>query len=73
MTFSILQNIKIKSKELKKICLSLNPAQLKRDIDGKLDALYLAYQDKNKTLKVDINKKISVRFFNAHKNLVSVR
>ena len=62
-----------KKQELKKIYLSLNPAQLKRDIDGKLDALYLAYQEKNKTLKVDINKKISVRFFNAHQNLVSVR
>ena len=62
-----------KKQELKKIYLSLNPAQLKRDIDGKLDALYLAYQEKNKTLKVDINKKISVRFFNAHQDLISVR
>ena len=62
-----------KKQELKKIYLSLNPAQLKRVIDGKLDMLYGAYQEKNKTSKVDINKKISVRFFNAHQNLISVR
>ena len=62
-----------KKQELKKLYLSLNPAQLKRDIDGKLDALYLAYQEKNKTLKVDVNKRISVRFFDANQNLVSVR
>lgn len=62
-----------KKQELKKIYLSLNPAQLKRDIDRKLSMLYEAYQDKNKTLKVDINKKISVRFSDAHSNLVSVR
>jgi len=62
-----------KKQELKKIYLSLNPAQLKRMIDAKLDELYGAYQEKNKTLKVDINKKISVRFFNADQNLVSVR
>jgi len=46
---------------------------LERDIDGKLDMLYGAYQKKNKTLKVDINKKISVRFLDANQNLVSVR
>ena len=62
-----------KKQELKKIYLSLNPAQLKRNIDAKLDELYRAYQEKNKTLKVDINKKISVRFFNAQSDLVSVR
>jgi len=62
-----------KKEELKTIYLSLNPAQLKRDIEAKLDALYLAYQEKNKTSKVDINKKISVRFSNIHQNLVSVR
>ncbi|PIS16341.1 MAG: transposase, partial [Candidatus Portnoybacteria bacterium CG09_land_8_20_14_0_10_44_13] len=58
-----------KRQELKKIYLSLNPAQLKRDIDVKLGTLYMTYQQKNKILKVDINKKISVRFFNAHQNL----
>lgn len=62
-----------KKQELKNIYLSLNPAQLKRTIDGKLDMLYKAYQNKNKTLKVDINKKISVRFFNTQSDLVSVR
>lgn len=62
-----------KKQELKKIYLSLNPAQLKRDIDRKLGMLYEAYQNKNKTLKVDINKKISVRFLTAQSNLVSVR
>jgi len=62
-----------KRQELKKIYLSLNPAQLKRDIDVKLGTLYMTYQQKNKILKVDINKKISVRFFNAHQNLISVR
>ena len=62
-----------KKQELKETYLSLNPAQLKRDIDVKLDALYGAYQEKNKTLKVDVNKKISVRFFNVRQNLVSVR
>lgn len=62
-----------KKQELEKAYLSLNPAQLKRDIDRKLDMLYRAYQDKNKTLKVDINKKISVRFSDTFQNLVSVR
>lgn len=64
---------KNKKQELRKLYLSLNPAQLKRDIDGKLDMLYKAYQDKNKTLKVDINKKLSVRFSDTQSNLVSVR
>lgn len=62
-----------KKRELKTIYESLNPAQLKREIDRKLDALYKAYQEKDKTLKVDINKKISVRFSNTRQNLVSVR
>ena len=62
-----------KKQELEEIYLSLNPAQLKRNIDAKLDELYRACQEKNKTSKVDIKKKISVRFFNADQNLVSVR
>lgn len=62
-----------KKQELRKIYLSLNPAQLKRDIDRKLGMLYEAYRNKNQTLKVDINKKISVRFLTAQSNLVSVR
>jgi len=42
-----------KKQELKKIYLSLNPAQLKRDIGGKLGMLYGAYQEKNGTLKME--------------------
>lgn len=52
---------------------SLNPAQLKRAIDDKIDMLYRSYQDKNKTLKVDSKKKISVRFSTTQQELVSVR
>jgi len=62
-----------KKRELKTIYESLNPAQLKRSIEQKLNLLYEAYQDKNKTIKVDIKKKISVRFSNAQTELVSVR
>ncbi len=62
-----------KKQELKKTYLSLNPAQLKRDIDRKLGMLYRAYQEKNKTLKVDIKKRISVRFLDVPQGLVSVR
>ena len=62
-----------KKQELREIYLSLNPAQLKRDIDVKLDELYKAYQEKNKTSKVDVNKRISVRFLNTQSDLVSVR
>lgn len=59
--------------QLLEIYQSLNPAQLKRTIDYKLDILYKAYQNKNKTLKVDLKKKISVRFSTAQQELVSVR
>jgi len=38
--------------KLKKIYQSLNPAQLKRAIDKKLDLLYKTYQKKNKSQKV---------------------
>ena len=37
---------------------SLNPAELKRAIDKKLDNLYKAYQKKNNSQKVDVNKNI---------------
>lgn len=51
-----------KKQELKKIYDSLNPAQLKRNIDKKLTLLYEAYKDKQnretQNLKVEINKKI---------------
>lgn len=66
----ILEN---KKQELKRTYLSLNPAQLKRDIDRKLDMLYRAYQEKNKTFKAEVSKKISVRFLTAQSELVSVR
>jgi len=58
---------------LRDIYGSLNPARLKRQIDYKLDLLYQAYQKKNKLLKVDINKKLSVRFSTNRLKPVSVR
>ncbi len=51
----ILEN---KKQELKKIYQSLNPAELKRTIDKKLDMLYKTYQNKNKSQKVDVDKKL---------------
>jgi len=56
-----------KKQELKEIYLSLNPAQLKRSIENKLSVLYKIKQ------KVDVNKKVSVRFQAIDKNPVSVR
>lgn len=75
-----------KKQELKKIYGSLNPAELKRQIDKKLDMLYKTYQQKNNennSQKVDEpalakgfgeakKKKISVRFFKDQKQLISV-
>lgn len=68
--------------ELKNIYNSLNPAQLKRTIDKKLDLLYKVYQLKNKsskvkikTLKIKTNKKLkpfSVSFFPTQPEPVSV-
>jgi len=49
---------KEKKQELKKIYESLNPAELKRAIDRKLDLLYKIYQKKNKTSKVEPKKKL---------------
>ena len=49
---------KEKKEELKKIYKSLNPAELKKAIDRKLDFLYKAYQKKNKTSKVEFQKKL---------------
>jgi len=77
---------KKKKQELMKIYLSLNPAELKRNIDKKLDMLYKFYKqknDKNNSQKVELNspspeasaerrKKISVRFFKDQKYLISV-
>jgi len=62
-----------KKQELKRIYESLNPAQLKRDLDRKLGLLAKTYQEKNKSLKVGNNKKLSVRFSTLNQKLVSVR
>lgn len=63
--------------ELKKIYDSLNPAELKRQIDKKLSLLYKAYQaKKNTNSNVEISKIINpriVRKYIAHQELVSVR
>lgn len=61
-----------KKQELKAVYYSLNPAELKRAIDKKLDNLYRFYKQKNAKNnfeKVYFKKKISVRF----QNPVSVR
>lgn len=70
--------LETKKQELMMIYQSLNPAQLKRTIDKKLDELYRIYRQKNNSLKVDEKKKInisavSVRFSIIHRELVSVR
>lgn len=44
--------------ELRKIYESLNPAELKRNIDKKLANLYEAYCEKNKSAEVEISKKL---------------
>ncbi len=53
--------------ELERIYHSLNPAQLKRTIDSRLKELHKINQ------KVDVNKKISVRFSTTYPEAVSVR
>lgn len=60
-------------RELKKIYQSLNPAQLKRNIDKKLDMLYKCYKQKNNSPKVEEKKKISVRFSGVLRKPVLVR
>ena len=47
--------------ELKGIYLSLNPAELKRNIDAKLAKLYKAYEGKKGTQQVNPYKKLSPR------------
>jgi len=62
--------------ELKKIYDNLNPAELKREIDKKLDLLVSAYKDKNNSSKVDLDKKLkpfSVRKLITEPDLISVR
>ncbi|MDP2809432.1 MAG: ISNCY family transposase [Rhodocyclaceae bacterium] len=62
--------------ELTKIYQSLNPAELKRKIDEKLNLLYQAYQNKNnESLKVKNNKKLKpnmVTFLNVPTEAISV-
>jgi len=67
---------KEKEQDLKQIYQSLNPAELKRTIDRRLDLLWKAYQKKNKSQKVEPLKKlkpISVRNYIAQPEPISVR
>jgi hypothetical protein len=48
-------------KQLETVYLSLNPAQLKRSIDTKLDKLYQAYEDKRTSQQVDPMRKLVPR------------
>jgi len=63
-------------KELEEIYDSLNPAELKRNIDIKIRKLYKVYQKKNSSQKVAFDKKlkpVSVRFHTLQSEPVSVR
>lgn len=65
-----------KKQELEAIYQSLNPAELKRAIDRKLDLLYQAYKEKQKSQKAEPFKKLKpvlVRKYIAQPRLVSVR
>ena len=67
---------KEKKQQLKRIYQSLNPAELKRTIDKKLDLLYKTYQKKNKSQKVEPEKKLKpiwVRKYIAQTEPISVR
>jgi len=64
-------------RELKTVYEALNPAELKRTIDEKLEALCARYKTKNSTQTIDQNKKISpitspapVRFYLAQREPV---
>ncbi len=60
---------------LMKLYVSLNPAQLKRSIDEKLNKLYMAYKHKNKTQNIDLKKKLkpnTVTFLIADQESISV-
>ena len=46
---------------LKEMYLSLNPAELKRSIEAKLDKLYQVYQEKRRTHQVDPHRKLAPR------------
>jgi len=51
-----------KKQELKKIYDSLNPAQLKRTIEVKLDNLYMVYQQKQRSSEVEPLKRFNTSF-----------
>lgn len=61
---------------LKELYQSLNPAELKRQIDKKKDELYQAYKrKKNQSLKIEVLKErqpLSVTFLNDLTEVVSV-
>jgi len=62
-------------KELSKIYLALNPAQLKRTIDVKLNNLYKIYQIKNKSQEMTIRKRLKpniVTYLFTEPNYISV-
>ena len=62
-------------KELRRLYDSLNPAELKRVIDGKLDKLYAAYQKKMRSPEIQPHKQTkpsSVTFLTAQPEAVSV-
>jgi len=62
-------------KELSKIYLALNPAQLKRTIDVKLNDLYKIYQTKNKSQEMTIRKRLkpnTVTYLFTEPNYISV-
>lgn len=64
-----------KKRELQRIYQSLNPAELKRAIDQKLDLLYKTYQEKQRSQKVEPLKKLkpfSVRRYIAQPDSISV-
>jgi hypothetical protein len=53
-------------KELQGIYLSLNPAELKREIDAKLEKLYKVYEEKRKTQQADPYKKLVPRMVRSY-------
>jgi hypothetical protein len=62
-------------KELSKIYLALNSAQLKRTIDVKLNNLYKIYQIKNKSQEMTIRKRLkpnTVTYLFTEPNYISV-
>lgn len=62
-----------KKQELRDIYQSLNPANLKRQIDKKLDMLHKFYQQKNNSQKVDERRKILPNFSGVREMPVSLR